>query len=162
MYFALAKELPAQVCFSFTLVGLPWLRHVLFGRESFGRPLHRCGPAKSVRCLVYATVVEMIEILTSSLIVDHRGRRCRGCGRAGCKDGRRPKNRASGLGCGIRMKTPGTVPMTGTPSQVSLWSSLGSIWMPLTEVVKRCVVTPRFPVDESWKWKDKKKRILNA
>ena len=31
--------------------------------------------------------------------------------------GRRPKNRASGLGCGIRMKTPGTVPMTGTPKQ---------------------------------------------
>ena len=28
--------------------------------------------------------------------------------------GRRPKNRASGLGCVIRMKTPGTVPTTGT------------------------------------------------
>ena len=26
--------------------------------------------------------------------------------------------------------------------------------MPLAEVVKRCVVTPRFPVDEGWKWKD--------
>ena len=26
--------------------------------------------------------------------------------------------------------------------------------VPLAEVVKRCVVTPRFPVDESWRWKD--------
>ena len=26
--------------------------------------------------------------------------------------------------------------------------------VPLTEVVKRCVVTPRFPVDEGWRWKD--------
>ena len=26
--------------------------------------------------------------------------------------------------------------------------------MPLAEVVERCVVTPRFPVDEGWKWKD--------
>ena len=26
--------------------------------------------------------------------------------------------------------------------------------MPLAEVVKRCVVTPRFPADEGWKWKD--------
>ena len=43
------------------------------------------------------------------------------------KNGRRPKNRASGLGCGIRMKTPGTVPMTGTPSQVSLRLSLRSV-----------------------------------
>ena len=28
--------------------------------------------------------------------------------------GRRPDDRASGLGCGIRKKTPGTVPKTGT------------------------------------------------
>ena len=26
--------------------------------------------------------------------------------------------------------------------------------VPLAEVVKRCVVTPRFPVDEGWRWKD--------
>ena len=26
--------------------------------------------------------------------------------------------------------------------------------MPLAEVVKRCVVTPRFPVDKGWKWKN--------
>ena len=45
----------------------------------------------------------------------------------GAKTGAGPKNRAGGLGCGIRMKTPGTVPMTGTLSQVSLRLSLGSI-----------------------------------
>ena len=44
----------------------------------------------------------------------------------GAKTGAVP-DRASGLGCGIRMKTPGTVPMTGTPTQVSLSLSLGSI-----------------------------------
>ena len=55
------------------------------------------------------------------------------------------------------MKTPGTVPMTGTPSQVGLRSSLGSIWMLLAEKLKRCVVTPRFPADKDWKCKDKKK-----
>ena len=33
VFLALAKGLPAQVCFSFGQVGLPWLRHVLFGRR---------------------------------------------------------------------------------------------------------------------------------
>ena len=70
------------------------------------------------------------------------------------KTGAVPRTEQAVWGVGIRMKTPGTVPMTGTPSQVSLRSSLGSIWMPQAEVVKRCVVTPRFPADESWKWKD--------
>ena len=38
VYFALAKGLPAQVCFSFGQVGPPWLRHVLFRTRKFWAP----------------------------------------------------------------------------------------------------------------------------
>ena len=83
VYFALAKGLFAQVCFSFGQVDLPWLRHVLFGRGSLGAPSVNADPKSLHDVMFYATVAEVAEILRSaqacnyaqphmrSLIVDH-------------------------------------------------------------------------------------------
>ena len=86
VYFALARRFPAQVCFSFGQVDLPWLRHALFGRGSLGAPSVKADPESLHDLLFYTTVVEVAEILRSaqtcnyaqphmrSLILDHQGR----------------------------------------------------------------------------------------
>ena len=66
VYFALGKGLPAQVCFSFGQVDLPWLRHVLLGRGSLGAPSVNAAPESLHDLLFYTTVVEVAEILRSA------------------------------------------------------------------------------------------------
>ena len=110
-----------------------------FGRGNLGAPSVNADPESLHDVMFYATVVEVAEILrspqacklctTAHALADRRSSRSAMWRlRPSWMQRRAPsQNRASGLGCGIRMKTPGTVPMTGTPSQVSLRSSLGSI-----------------------------------
>ena len=75
--------------------------------------------------------------------------------------GRRPKNRASGLGCGIRMKTPGTVPTTGT-SGLAVASDPIGFWEGVGPDCDSVVATPLFPVTDNVVCAKKKLEVVRT
>ena len=81
-----------------------------------------------------------------------RYQKCRGCGRVGCKDGRRPEP-SKWFGVWDPHENPGHRPNDRDPvtsqSELESGKHLKYRW----RMVQRCVVTPRFPVDKRWKGK---------